>query len=298
MTYLEIETPDGTRRISLERDRLSIGRLSYNDVVLPYAQISRQHAALQLINGTWWITDLQSTNGLQINARRIQEHQLKDGDRVVLAPNISICFHDDNAAHVPPPLPAAPASDLKTPDWIERARRHLGGAPGGAPQGPAPLPPRPSSGIPTQGPPLPPGANGSWPERPRFEDDRGAPWLPGQEAIAGERPRFDGAPVMPPTPPGLPGGVPDLRDPFWRDPSENERHRVTSGPAGTLLHVCQTCGQLTAPDSVYCQNCHQPVARECPTCQLSLLPIQDICPRCHTPNAASVRRTRPGRTDV
>jgi hypothetical protein len=66
--------------------------------------------------------------------------------------------------------------------------------------------------------------------------------------------------------------------------------RGASGPAPTLLHVCQTCGQLTAPDAVYCQNCHHPIAYECPNCHLSLLPIQDRCPRCQAPNPASVRR--------
>lgn len=76
------------------------------------------------------------------------------------------------------------------------------------------------------------------------------------------------------------------------------QRRATSGPASKLLHVCQTCGQLTAPDAVYCQNCHHTIAQECFNCRLSLLPIQDRCPRCHTPNTASVRHKNPHRTDV
>ncbi|HEX6818796.1 MAG TPA: FHA domain-containing protein, partial [Ktedonobacterales bacterium] len=84
MAYLEIETREGSRTVRLDRERLSIGRLSYNDVVLPYAQVSRQHAELRCIQGQWWIADLHSTNGLQMDSMRIQEHALRPGDRIVL----------------------------------------------------------------------------------------------------------------------------------------------------------------------------------------------------------------------
>src|SRR5207248_10230944 len=92
MAQLDIETRDGMRTIALDRDRLSIGRLSFNDVVLPYPQVSRQHAELRRIGGQWWIADLHSTNGLQVNSRRVQEHALDSGDRVVLAPGVSLRF--------------------------------------------------------------------------------------------------------------------------------------------------------------------------------------------------------------
>src|SRR5579884_42362 len=98
MAYLEIETREGVRRVALDRDRLSIGRLAYNDVVLPYAQISRQHAELRRINGQWWIADLHSTNGLHIESRRVQEHALKPGDTVVLALGINLRFLSDGDA--------------------------------------------------------------------------------------------------------------------------------------------------------------------------------------------------------
>jgi pSer/pThr/pTyr-binding forkhead associated (FHA) protein len=71
MPYLEIETSEGARRVPLNGERLSIGRLSYNDVKLPSPQISRQHAELRRIDGVWWIADLNSTNGLLLNGKRI-----------------------------------------------------------------------------------------------------------------------------------------------------------------------------------------------------------------------------------
>ena len=81
-------------------------------------------------------------------------------------------------------------------------------------------------------------------------------------------------------------------DPYRRSAPAGARPAVPTIPISKLLHVCQTCGQLTAPDAIYCQSCHQPLARECPACRLNLLPIQERCPRCHTPNAGYVGKTR------
>ncbi|HKS69557.1 MAG TPA: FHA domain-containing protein, partial [Ktedonobacterales bacterium] len=97
MAYLDIETPEGTHRIALERERLCIGRLATNDVVLAFPQISRQHAELRFVGGQWWIADLHSTNGLQLDTHRIQDHALRDGDRIVLAPGISLRFDGSGA---------------------------------------------------------------------------------------------------------------------------------------------------------------------------------------------------------
>lgn len=119
MSYLEVETPDGTRRVALKGERLSIGRLAYNDIALPSAQISRQHAELRRVAGQWWIADLHSTNGVHVNERRVERHQLAPGDRILLAPGIALRFLDELAASSPnlagqsaPQLWAVPAPSV------------------------------------------------------------------------------------------------------------------------------------------------------------------------------------------
>jgi hypothetical protein len=256
--YLEVETPDGIKRVQLTRDRLSIGRLSYNDIRLASSQISRQHAEMRLIDGDWWIADLHSTNGLHLNAQRIQEHRLLPGDCIVMAPGISIRFLSD----APPPLPSV-MPDI--PPW--RAEDGHQQARGESPAFPSPLITMP-----------PPGGEVHRRPRPGVNGSAGHPTLPGASA--------------PTTPPSLEGGDDALPDPFRRTIPASERHGLGPGPGQSLLHVCQTCGQLTAPDTVFCQSCHHTIALECPQCHLSLLPIQDRCPRCQTPNPGSVRRTR------
>lgn len=336
MAYLEIETRDGIHRVQLERDRLSIGRLSYNDVVLPFAQISRQHAELRLISGQWWIADLHSTNGLLLDGQRIQEHCLSDGDQVTLAPGISFRFSGGGPAEAG----AREASHGSSPDasagsWAQRVREQFT-PPAGSPQ-----PFQPGSAVPQgrtwgpapnvppaapHGPFVPPSSIG--PMRPRsvYSDDE-VPYVPpgmeppqhmGRPDAAGAAGRgpapgsgSNGGPFAPQSPSGAAagsGGYPappgpfyagaDPHDLYMRDAPARDRQRNPSGPASKLLHVCQTCGQLTAPDAVYCQNCHHSITHECSNCRLSLLPIQERCPRCHTPNEASVRRAHPGRDEA
>ena len=331
MAYLEIETRDGKHRVNLERDRLSIGRLSYNDVVLPYAQISRQHAEMRLVNGQWWIADLHSTNGLQINSRRIQEYALASGDQIVLAPGISVRFVEE--ASPPARQPRQPTTSSSGPDesgpsWAERIRQQLA-LPGNASPTSTTQPGRP---VPGAGPFVPPDAVAPLRPRSPFADDEDRYVPPSMQSPTPPEPHalFPGFPtagsVTPdtlgsngnnghrdgagygnsngngaggyPAPPGPLRSKLGSGDLFLREGPADERLRVTSGPAPKLLHVCQTCGQLTAPDSVYCQSCHHSIAHECSNCRLSLLPIQERCPRCHTPNQHSVRRTHPGRTDM
>ncbi len=303
MAYVEIETPDGSRRVSLDRNRLRIGRLATNDVVLAFPQVSRQHAELRHINSQWWITDLGSTNGLQLDARRIQDHALRDGDCLVLAPGISIRFHDTPAASVARPhavsAPLWEDSPARTPP---ESRPHPRVPPASTtPSAPAAAMAHGSGGAPNNGDPIPdaPAPFALWGTSAGRTRDA-APTAPADPtesdvyASVASRPSGRGGYPVPRGP--LHSGAPvGSDDPYRRDAAAGEAARVTAGPA-TLLHVCQTCGQRTAPDAVYCQHCHNSIASECPNCRLSLLPIQDRCPRCHTPNAHSVRRARERRT--
>ncbi len=152
MAYVEIETPDGSRRVTLERDRLRIGRLATNDVVLAFPQVSRQHAELRHIKGQWWITDLGSTNGLQLDARRIQDHALRDGDWLMLAPGISIRFHETRTpADRRPRVAKAPLWEESPARAPRESRRQPHAAPPASPASPAQ--PQPASAPAAPGPP-------------------------------------------------------------------------------------------------------------------------------------------------
>jgi FHA domain/von Willebrand factor type A domain len=56
---------------SLMKDEISIGRGEDNDVVIPHASISRQHARLMRRDGGFELMDLNSTNGSYVDDRQI-----------------------------------------------------------------------------------------------------------------------------------------------------------------------------------------------------------------------------------
>lgn len=73
------------------RENTSIGRSPSNDIVLKEAKVSRQHAAINLIDGQYVLVDLKSSNGVIVNGKKIEEHHLQDGD-VVGVGSYQFCF--------------------------------------------------------------------------------------------------------------------------------------------------------------------------------------------------------------
>jgi FHA domain len=66
--------------IPLNKDRMTLGRRPYNDIVVDNLAVSGEHAALQVIGQDYFIEDLNSTNGTYINEQKIKRQILKNGD--------------------------------------------------------------------------------------------------------------------------------------------------------------------------------------------------------------------------
>lgn len=74
-----------SRRNVIQGPRAVIGRSDAADCVIPDPNISRRHAELrQVAPGEWEIVDLNSTNGLKVNGRRLPSARLREGDEVTL----------------------------------------------------------------------------------------------------------------------------------------------------------------------------------------------------------------------
>ncbi|MCP9484529.1 MAG: FHA domain-containing protein [Gaiellaceae bacterium MAG52_C11] len=76
-------TLNGKRHV-LEDRRAVLGRSKECDVQVPDANVSRRHAELREEGGSWWLVDLDSTNGTELNGKRVQRAKLADGDRIGL----------------------------------------------------------------------------------------------------------------------------------------------------------------------------------------------------------------------
>jgi len=74
---------DGTR-YEVKQRRVVIGRSRECDIQLADTNVSRRHAELRQEGATYWIVDLGSTNGLEVNGRRVKRAKLSDGDRITV----------------------------------------------------------------------------------------------------------------------------------------------------------------------------------------------------------------------
>ena len=60
-----------------------LGRSKDSDVQVEDANVSRRHAELRR-GGSWWLVDLDSTNGTELNGKRVQKAKLSEGDTITL----------------------------------------------------------------------------------------------------------------------------------------------------------------------------------------------------------------------
>ena len=67
---------------TIDDDRMSIGRTPDASLFLDDVTVSRNHALLVRRRAGLYIDDLGSLNGTYVNRRRIESHQLADGDEI------------------------------------------------------------------------------------------------------------------------------------------------------------------------------------------------------------------------
>jgi pSer/pThr/pTyr-binding forkhead associated (FHA) protein len=58
------------------------GRLPLQYIVIDHSMVSARHALLLRVRDSYWLKDLNSTNGTQINGVLVTDAQLKDGDTI------------------------------------------------------------------------------------------------------------------------------------------------------------------------------------------------------------------------
>ncbi|WP_027017015.1 FHA domain-containing protein [Comamonas composti] len=68
------------KEVPLLKERTTLGRRPYNDIVIDNLAVSGEHAVLTLASGKVTIEDLRSTNGTYVNGQAVHHHQLVHGD--------------------------------------------------------------------------------------------------------------------------------------------------------------------------------------------------------------------------
>jgi pSer/pThr/pTyr-binding forkhead associated (FHA) protein len=76
-------TIDG-RKHEVSTPSVVLGRSREADVRVADVNASRRHAELRQEDSSYWIVDLGSTNGVEVNGKRVDRARLSDGDRITI----------------------------------------------------------------------------------------------------------------------------------------------------------------------------------------------------------------------
>ena len=68
----------------VDQRRVVLGRSRDCDIQLNDANASRRHAELRQEGASYWIVDLGSTNGIEVNGKRVKRAKLRDGDSITI----------------------------------------------------------------------------------------------------------------------------------------------------------------------------------------------------------------------
>lgn len=121
------------KEVQLTKERTTLGRRPYNDVVIDNLAVSGEHAAVVMSGNEVQLEDLNSTNGTYVNSRSIRKQLLRHNDMVEIgkykikflhelqdsgelrapAPSIAAELRPSAA---PPPLPQRRAFDTALAD--------------------------------------------------------------------------------------------------------------------------------------------------------------------------------------
>ena len=71
-----------------------LGRSPDCAIVLDHAAVSRLHAKIECVDGSFYIEDLKSRNGVRINGQTSVRHQLRDNDLIKIC-GYHLSFEDE-----------------------------------------------------------------------------------------------------------------------------------------------------------------------------------------------------------
>ena len=132
------------KEVPITKDRTTLGRRPYNDIVIDNLAVSGEHAMLQASGSDLFLEDLNSTNGTYVNGKAIRRQALQHNDTIEVGKYKIKYLVDDSSEHertmvvppataqgVPPPSSMFAASTL--PATLPPAADSTFGLPGSLP---------------------------------------------------------------------------------------------------------------------------------------------------------------------
>lgn len=95
MGKLIVTEADGkSREVTLDKERVTVGRHADNDVAFNDKAVSGHHAVVITILADSFLEDLDSTNGTLVNGKQVAKHPLSHGDTITIGRN-SLRYESD-----------------------------------------------------------------------------------------------------------------------------------------------------------------------------------------------------------
>jgi pSer/pThr/pTyr-binding forkhead associated (FHA) protein len=108
------------KEVQITKDRTTLGRRPYNDIVIDNLAVSGEHAVILMTGADIFLEDLNSTNGTYVNGKAVKKPQLRHGDGIEIG-KYKIKFVADGVADnfdktmvVKARPPAAPAQPMNS----------------------------------------------------------------------------------------------------------------------------------------------------------------------------------------
>ncbi|MCL1961867.1 MAG: FHA domain-containing protein [Desulfovibrionaceae bacterium] len=117
------------KEVQLTKDRSTIGRRPYNDVVIDNLAVSGKHATIDLADGRATLEDAGSTNGTYVNGRAIKTQTLEHNDIIQIG-KYQIKYLESNGGSALAGLAATAASPAGS-DNASTALMTMPASPGG-----------------------------------------------------------------------------------------------------------------------------------------------------------------------
>jgi pSer/pThr/pTyr-binding forkhead associated (FHA) protein len=118
------------------KKQLLIGRRESCDIVLRFANVSAHHCQLFVDSGYWYVRDMQSSNGVKINEKKMEKggtHRLDPGDILAVAKHkYRVDYDPVEIGAVGPPPASTVFEDMPSESLLARAglnHRDLGRGP-------------------------------------------------------------------------------------------------------------------------------------------------------------------------
>lgn len=112
------------------QERYVIGRVSSQcDLVIVDANVSRQHCAIERRDGMYFACDLGSTNGIEVDGNKVDDHPIAEGDVLVLSGHRIVCTFEAPPIEVTTieMMPTDPAAAVMQPEAPARRPASVAG---------------------------------------------------------------------------------------------------------------------------------------------------------------------------